>query len=285
MNKNRIWILVAICIGVAVQAVATPRSEQAARRIAEMFLKNQTDKSLKRSATNPLTLATTSAKLSAGKKRSAGIPAWYVFNQGSEAFVIVAGDDRMPDILGYSTDGAFVVEGMPSNLRAWLENYTAWADALQAGRVVETAPVQAVPANSPESVAPLLGGISYDQTPPYNNLCPELDGEHCATGCMATAMATIDADVRKTAYANDGDRLRAEAEAKAARAELTGFKDANAVSHQQNMDSMTMTERMIYAASGREKIEDKQILCPKCGMRLDPRAKFCISCGCKLQED
>lgn len=98
-------------------------------------------------------------------------------------------------------------------------------------------------------------------------------------------MATIDADVRKTAYANDGDRLRAEAEAKAARAELTGFKDANAVSHQQNMDSMTMTERMIYAASGREKIEDKQILCPKCGMRLDPRAKFCISCGCKLQED
>ena len=126
-------------------------------------------------------------------KRSAGagVPAWYVYNQGVEAFVLVSGDDRMPDILGYSTDGAFVVEGMPSNLRAWLENYTAWADALQVGRVAEAAPVSVVPEGYPESVAPLLGDISYDQLAPYNSLCPELDGEHCATGCMATAMATI----------------------------------------------------------------------------------------------
>ncbi len=173
---------------------AAPRSEHEARLLADAFLKSQASL-LKRSSASAdgLTLVATSDGLVQGAKRSAdaGVPAWYVYNQGAEAFVLVSGDDRMPDILGYSTDGAFVVEGMPSNLRAWLENYTAWADALQAGRVVETAPVQAVPANSPESVAPLLGGISYDQTPPYNNLCPELDGEHCATGCMATAMATI----------------------------------------------------------------------------------------------
>ena len=99
------------------------------------------------------------------------------------------------------------------------------------------------------------------------------------------AIVTHDAVLEASQKAEAEARAKAEAEAKAARAELTGFKDANAVSHQQNMDSMTMTERMIYAASGREKIEDKQILCPKCGMRLDPRAKFCISCGCKLQED
>ena len=191
MNKNRIWILVAICIGVAVQAVATPRSEQAARRIAEMFLKNQTDKSLKRSATNPLTLATTSAKLSAGKKRSAGIPAWYVFNQGSEAFVIVAGDDRMPDILGYSTQGAFATEDMPDNLRAWLNAYTAQAEAMTAENA--TIPVKAQPATNvfPESVTPLLGDINYNQDEPYNKSCPTLGGERCVTGCGATAMATV----------------------------------------------------------------------------------------------
>ena len=173
---------------------AAPRSEHEARLLADAFLKSQASPLKRFSASaDGLTLVATSDGLGQGAKRSAdaGVPAWYVYNQGAEAFVLVSGDDRMPDILGYSTDGAFVAKGMPANLRAWLENYTAWADALQAGRVAETASVQAVPANCPESVAPLLGGISYDQTPPYNNLCPELDGEHCATGCMATAMATI----------------------------------------------------------------------------------------------
>lgn len=171
-----------------------PRSEHEARLLADAFLKSQASPLKRFSASaDGLTLVAMSDGLGQGAKRSAdaGVPAWYVYNQGAEAFVLVSGDDRMPDILGYSTDGAFVAKGMPANLRAWLENYTAWADALQAGRVAETASVQAVPANCPESVAPLLGGISYDQTPPYNNLCPELDGEHCATGCMATAMATI----------------------------------------------------------------------------------------------
>ena len=97
------------------------------------------------------------------------------------------------------------------------------------------------------------------------------------------SMATIDANVRKAAYANDGDRLRAEAEARAARAELDGFREANEVSHRQNMDSMGMTERMIYAASGRQAPEERRVVCPKCGMSLDARARFCTNCGAKLQ--
>ena len=132
---------------------AAPRSAHEARLLADAFLKSQASP-LKRSSASAdeLTLVATSDSLVQGAKRSAdaGVPAWYVYNQGAEAFVLVSGDDRMPDILGYSTDGAFVAEGMPSNLRAWLENYTAWADALQAGRVAETASVQAVPANCPD---------------------------------------------------------------------------------------------------------------------------------------
>ena len=185
-------LLCLVCAWAVSQIWAAPRSEREARRIAETFLKTQSS-SVKRSSSGGVSLVATSDDLERGTKRSAGagVPAWYVYNQGVEAFVLVSGDDRMPDILGYSTDGAFVVEGMPSNLRAWLENYTAWADALQVGRVAEAAPVSVVPEGYPESVAPLLGDISYDQLAPYNSLCPELDGEHCATGCMATAMATI----------------------------------------------------------------------------------------------
>lgn len=54
-------------------------------------------------------------------------PAWYAYNQGSEAFVIVSGDDRMADILGYSTEGAFRTGDMPAGLKALLDAYAAQA--------------------------------------------------------------------------------------------------------------------------------------------------------------
>lgn len=99
-------------------------------------------------------------------------------------------------------------------------------------------------------------------------------------------MASINADVTKAAYANDGARLTAEGDAKAARAELSGFREANGISHRQNMDSAAMTERMIYAASGKAPSEaERRVYCPRCGMALDPKAKFCTNCGSKLQED
>ena len=183
-------LLCLVCAWAACRLGAAPRPEQEARQLAEDFLKAQAVPG-KRALSGGLALVATSDGLSAGKRSAGGVPAWYVYNQGAEAFVLVSGDDRMPDILGYSTDGAFVAEGMPSNLRAWLENYTILAEALQAGRVADIASMQSVPAGYPESVAPLLGDISYNQLVPYNNLCPEADGERCVTGCVATAMATI----------------------------------------------------------------------------------------------
>ena len=42
-----------------------------------------------------------------------------------------------------------------------------------------------------DSVGPLLGKIEYDQTTPYNDLCPIINGGRAVTGCVATAMAQI----------------------------------------------------------------------------------------------
>ncbi len=42
-----------------------------------------------------------------------------------------------------------------------------------------------------DSVGPLLGGIMFDQTAPYNRHTPMYNGQHCLTGCVATAMAEI----------------------------------------------------------------------------------------------
>ena len=146
-------LLCLACAWAACQLGAAPRPEQEARQLAENFLKAQAVPG-KRALSGGLALVATSDDLAAGKRAAEGsVPAWYVYNQGAEAYVIVSGDDRMADILGYSTDGAFVAEGMPSNLRAWLENYTILAEAFQAGRVTDFATIQSVPAGYPESVA------------------------------------------------------------------------------------------------------------------------------------
>ena len=49
---------------------------------------------------------------------------YFVFNIGqNQGFVIVSGDDRAPAVLGYSDQGAFDMDHLPSNVAAWLEGY------------------------------------------------------------------------------------------------------------------------------------------------------------------
>ncbi len=46
-------------------------------------------------------------------------------------------------------------------------------------------------AQSTTEVAPLLGTIAYDQSSPYNDLCPEINGIKTVSGCVATAIAQV----------------------------------------------------------------------------------------------
>ena len=47
---------------------------------------------------------------------------YYVFNHADgHGFVIVAGDDAVQPILGYSTQGSFSYDDMPPALRTWLD--------------------------------------------------------------------------------------------------------------------------------------------------------------------
>lgn len=50
---------------------------------------------------------------------------FYVFNAGASGFVIVAGDDNVSPILGYSDEGAFDPDNIPQNTQKWLEGYKA----------------------------------------------------------------------------------------------------------------------------------------------------------------
>ena len=58
-------------------------------------------------------------------------PAYYVFNdRRGQGFVIVAGDDRMGDILGYSNEGCFHPDDMSPAMTEWLERMEHEPDGL-----------------------------------------------------------------------------------------------------------------------------------------------------------
>jgi len=56
---------------------------------------------------------------------------YYVFNIGdNNGFIIVSGDDRAKDILGYSHNGKFNSDSLPTNFSAWLNFYQKEIKAL-----------------------------------------------------------------------------------------------------------------------------------------------------------
>ena len=128
---------------------------------------------------------------------------YYVFALQPKGFVIVAADDRVEPILGYSYDNNFAVANMPDHIRGWLDNYEKQIEAmtksnLQAEPATQTKWArlksgQAMSTKSSTTVGPLLT-TTWDQGQYYNALCPEdvngPDG-HVLTGCVATAMAQI----------------------------------------------------------------------------------------------
>ena len=115
---------------------------------------------------------------------------YYVFNASDgSAFVIVSGDDRAATVLGYG-DGRLDMGSLPCNLQWWLDQYKEQMEYLLAhpGLQVESAP--SITANDDNTVMPILT-CNWSQSEPYYNYCPVMNGMHCVTGCVATAMAQV----------------------------------------------------------------------------------------------
>ena len=138
---------------------------------------------------------------------------YYVFSLQPTGFVMVAADERVRPILGYSYSNNFVAEDIPDNVRSWLENYskqiktaidndsqlcsetrTMW-ELLRSGRATATRNIT--------SIAPLLQ-TTWDQGCYYNQFCPEDSLGTCGhvwAGCVAVAMAQV---VRYWEWPNHG---------------------------------------------------------------------------------
>jgi len=123
-----------------------------------------------------------------GQMLSSSSAAYYVFNAESEGgFVIVAGDDRMPEILGYSEHGKLDIETAACGLKWLLGAYEQMAKGIERGDI-QPANRRARAAKDP--VAPFVS-TTWGQSTPYNTMCPKANGARCVTGCVATAMAQI----------------------------------------------------------------------------------------------
>ena len=120
-----------------------------------------------------------------------GIQDIYLFNiAGDNGYVIAAGDDCVPPVLGYSEKGTVDVNNMPDNMKAWIEGYAEQIRFLRSqGRHAFNSSTLTVP-NHP-TITPMLT-CYWGQGEPYNDLCPvDAAGNRCVTGCVATAMAQV----------------------------------------------------------------------------------------------
>ena len=137
-------------------------------------------------------------------------PAFYVFGRDGGGFVIIAGDDNVQPVLAISDRNQFRVEGMPENVKWWMD---AMKEYVRSARTL-TPEVQAqwdrFVATKSDPVAPGTEGLTVLASHPtpewnqgnsdnyyfgqqvFNTKCPLDADEHWTiTGCVAAALGEI----------------------------------------------------------------------------------------------
>lgn len=119
-------------------------------------------------------------------------PDYYVYNEGNDnGFIIIAGDERMEPILGYSLSGHFDVANIPDGLAYMLNTYSENIREIRQSKVPLKNTQSIIPLTEITQVGPLLGNIAWSQSSPYNDQCPIINGQRAVTGCVATATGQV----------------------------------------------------------------------------------------------
>ena len=124
-------------------------------------------------------------------------PAYYIFEGDRGGFAILAADDRLSPVIGWSREGEFRVENIPANLRAWLDMWSNIVDGVRKGRVAPQKGSYDEWESMENGRVPLYATGKYMETAkwnqgsPYNMYCPAVNGSPGVTGCVATATAIV----------------------------------------------------------------------------------------------
>ena len=189
----------------ATSAIADPIDMQKAKAIASDYLtESEVEPMLVKRAERDMVKA---RHLPA--KTAAAAP-YYIFSRGEgQGFVIVSGDDCLPDVLGYTESGDFIEDQMPPQLLGWLD---AWAKCIEETQARGENVSRSSAARKANYLAggvrkaaadrvdvPVLMTSQWHQNWPYNSWCPfiedkekgEVTTNRAVTGCVATAGAQV----------------------------------------------------------------------------------------------
>ena len=176
-----------LAVAISATTFANPIDQQKAKNIASQYLVPGHSMNLVKRA------------IRSGTHRVSALVAetapYYVFSRGeNQGYVIVAGDDCLPEILGYTESGNFNEANLPPTLKYMLEVWQNMVENAQANETNTPRDLSKAPALTAtrESISPLTTS-HWHQTGPYNDLCPKRDdnGAKSMTGCVATAISQI----------------------------------------------------------------------------------------------
>lgn len=191
---RNLHFLVGLLMLFGISTFAKQIDENTAKQVGESFFVNS--KKLSKSNVDLSLVYRSKASTAKGQTNF-----FYVFNNSTDGFVIVAADDNVIPILGYSTEGKFDTNNIPINTKEWFENYNNQIKYVIAHNIPTSQKIKTewanyinnvVINNKTTSVNPLLT-TKWDQSPYYNDACPyDTDiAKKSVTGCAATAMAQI----------------------------------------------------------------------------------------------
>lgn len=202
MKKIIMTLAAVLCCWVTLYA--QPLTEQEAKERALKYINSN------KSSANARRMAAPAIK---GKKKltpaTTQATKIYAFNIDGGGFVIASGDKRTLPVLGYSTTGSIDWEHMSENMRSWLKHYdeaiatlgnrTDFVDGEQTitsygqnitttrrSRRAERVAVEPLIKTHWDQEEPY-----WNQVPKYQGANPDLQGNQCYVGCVATAMAQV----------------------------------------------------------------------------------------------
>ena len=116
----------------------------------------------------------------------------YIINLGgNQGFVVVSGETGTEtEILGYCDHGSFDIDNAPIQFLDLMNEYSAGIDTLRQNPVLARMKASYPSYIGDVVVEPLLT-TTWNQTAPYNSLCPSNENGHCYTGCVPTAVAQV----------------------------------------------------------------------------------------------
>jgi hypothetical protein len=197
-NKSLLLLLCALCIVFSVFSAEV--NVEKARLVAKNFYFEKANLYHSGIAFNDVVLDETFTKTTGSRND------YYIFTLTGKGYVIVAAEDVLQPVIGYSFDSEYKDQDQPDSYRNFIQTYRDAIQFIRENNIEQSGDVKTLweyySANDPgllnnspkaKSVDPLVQ-CKWNQSYPYNVYCPADpggSGGYVYAGCVATAMAQV----------------------------------------------------------------------------------------------